>query len=465
MSYFAATTQPRVVAFFVFFIVTGSSLAALLFGGWLNASHSIQFLGITLNALFGLFAVGIVLYTPFALQISTAQLFIFAIALRVLSLCLYPLLEDDYFRYLWDGFQTHISGSPYSKAPFDFFPGDGLSQRWQDILSGINNPDLKTIYGPVLQYLFLLSYWISPGDLAPLQVLLAIWDVLILAVLTQQKTRKSFLLAYAIHPMILQEAIASAHPDILLGGLLLFALLAWRSGRPFLTGTLLALACSSKISAIVAIPFLLIPASQNHLSLGQLSFMKRFRCTWQWSVKLVIAFIVALLALYAPLVSVGQSELESLFVFGQDWRFNPLLYRVLELVISQSGSADITRFFCATLLVSLALFLFSHQWMARFNYDTPPILIILIALLLLSPVVNPWYWLWVLPIATFLERRLLVLVLPIATASYWNTNTLQEIGWIEYSAPSFVVPWAITLFQVSIFALALVVEWQLTHYR
>ena len=58
-----------------------------------------------------------------------------------------------------------------------------------------------------------------------------------------------WLLAYALHPMILKEAMVSAHPDGLVAVWLLLALLAWRRERLFFTGLLLGLAVATKVAA------------------------------------------------------------------------------------------------------------------------------------------------------------------------------------------------------------------------
>ena len=53
--------------------------------------------------------------------ISWSKIFLLAIALRVLALFAVPILEDDYFRYLWDAYRFATTGSPYGAAPAAFF--------------------------------------------------------------------------------------------------------------------------------------------------------------------------------------------------------------------------------------------------------------------------------------------------------------------------------------------------------
>ena len=61
-----------------------------------------------------------------------------------------PILEDDYYRYLWDG-QVFLSGiNPYQFAPLDERL-DLIVSAWRSL---INYPDIRTIYPPVAQFYF-----------------------------------------------------------------------------------------------------------------------------------------------------------------------------------------------------------------------------------------------------------------------------------------------------------------------
>ena len=72
-----------------------------------------------------------------------------ALLLRVVAVQAVPLLEDDHYRYLWDGLRTATSFDPYRLPPSAFFGGHELKQQWQDILSGINNPDVPRSTAPL----------------------------------------------------------------------------------------------------------------------------------------------------------------------------------------------------------------------------------------------------------------------------------------------------------------------------
>ena len=98
----------------------------------------------------------------------------FAIVFRVLGVLAFPVLEDDIFRYLWDGRMSIELGSPYGLIPSDYFDHAGISARFEEILGLINYPNIATVYGPTNQWVFALSYLVAPGESWPLQSIYAL---------------------------------------------------------------------------------------------------------------------------------------------------------------------------------------------------------------------------------------------------------------------------------------------------
>ena len=364
-----------------------------------------------------------------------------ALLLRIVAAQAMPLLEDDHYRYLWDGFRTATTLDPYRLPPLAYFGNPDLAPRWQDILGGINHPDIPTLYGPVLQGLFAAAYAIAPGKVGALQALLVVVDLACLALLVQQRVGTRWVLAYALHPLILKEAIASAHPDGLVALWLLLALVYWqRRGAARIgmridirigvrIGVLMALAVGTKVAALVVLPLFLIGRG------------------WRAAACTAAAFSITLLALYLPFIAGGGSEGAGLLVFGTQWRFNPLLYRVVEVLLSPTSA----RAAAAVLIVLGVAYL---AWRQRSAGTPPRAEQALLLLLLFSPVVNPWYWLWALGPALLARRLPLVAVAAAGALSYINTTVLKEAGWLA-SGGSFSVAWPITALQLLVLAVAL----------
>jgi hypothetical protein len=86
----------------------------------------------------------------------------------------------------------------------------------------------------------------------------------------------------------------------------------------------------------------------------------------------------------------------------------------------------------------------------------------LVVLLLLAPVVNPWYWLWALPLSLLAGQRALVLVAVVAVLSYLNSSVLGATGWGWFTGPDvppYSVAWPLALVQLLVWAGAAGWDW------
>lgn len=378
-----------------------------------------------------------------------------ALLLRLIAVQATPLLEDDHYRYLWDGMRTATAVDPYRLPPSAYFGVPGLSPRWSDILSGINHPDIPTIYGPLLQWVFAAAHALAPGQLGGVQALVLLADMAVLTLLARQQVGMRLLLLYALHPLVLKEAMASAHPDGLVALWLLWATLAWQRGRALWVGVALGLAVGTKVAALVALPLLLLC-----LPVGATGATYGTRATRaSWVLRLLAGFALSVAALYGPFIAVGGSEANALFVFGTQWLFNPLGYRLLDAVLPAGAARPVAAF-----LVALGLGVLVWRWRRRARGEAapgaapeaPPLASAFALLLLCSPVVNPWYWLWALPLAHRSHERWVVAAAVVALLSYLNTTVLSTAGWMApiTAAESFRVDWPVTLAQALLMGLA-----------
>ncbi len=373
-------------------------------------------------------------------RVPVRRVLALALLLRVVAAFASPLLEDDHHRYLWDGWRTATTLDPYSLAPSAFFGDASLPQHWQDLLGAINNPDIPSIYGPVQQALFALGHAVAPAALWPLKVLWVAADMALLWLLARHGVGARWLLAYALHPLVLKEAIASAHPDALVALLLLSTLLAWQRGRAVVVGVLLGVAIGTKIAALVALPLLLWAPAQWP---GRDPREPRDALRWALSVGAACTATVALL--YLPFYAAGGSDAAALSVFGSSWRFNPLLYRVVESALPAAWVRP-----AAALMIVAGIAGIVWWWQRQREPGAPPLDAALVLLLLLSPVVNPWYWLWALALAVYLRRASVLAIGALAVLSHLNSSVLPLLA--EW--PPFTVPWPLALLQLLVFFIA-----------
>ena len=326
----------------------------------------------TCIALVGLPAVGLFTFaTRQGREFSITSILFWATLLRLCGLIGVPLFEDDYFRYLWDGYRFAMDGTPYGTTPFDFFDDPSVPQSFQLILNGINYPDLPTIYGPTTEVTFLIAYWLSPGKLVGLQLILIFMDVALIWFMRTECSSR-FLFLYAFCPLVIKEIAFTAHPEAIGILCLVGAVMCRKRNAEVPLGILLGLAIGARVFAWILVPFLLL------------------RTGW----KAWVSLAVTLGLLYIPFVLQGATEFETLGAFARHWEFNSLLYGML----SQFAGSDLSRLVMGVLLVC-GITLYFLKYYRKTTFEIPRGDLLLGCLLLVSPVINPWYVVWLLPFA------------------------------------------------------------------
>lgn len=264
-----------------------------------------------------------------------------------------------------------MDGTPYGTTPFDFFDDPSVPQSFQLILNGINYPDLPTIYGPTTELAFLIAYWLSPGKLVGLQLILIFMDVALIWLMRTECSSR-FLFLYAFCPLVIKEIAFTAHPEAIGILCLVGAVIGRKRNAEVPLGILLGLAIGARVFAWILVPFLLL------------------RTGW----KVWVSLAVTLGLLYIPFVLQGATEFETLSAFARHWEFNSLLYGML----SQFAGSDLSRLVLGVLLVC-GITLYFLKYYRKTTFEIPRGDLLLGCLLLVSPVINPWYVVWLLPFA------------------------------------------------------------------
>ena len=339
------------------------------------------------------------------------RLIFWAVVFRICGLAGGPLFEDDFYRYLWDGYRFATTGTPYGAAPEAFFADPGVPTVFHGILDGINNPELSTIYAPVTQVVFLLGYWLNPGSVVALQSILIVVDLATMLLLLRLAPAGNVML-YAWCPLVVKEIAFTAHPDGIGVCLLLAAIVLIRDHR-WSAAACLGMAVGAKIFALVLAPLVLVGAG-----LG----------AW-------VLFIITLAAVYVPFALQGGTDLESLLVFAREWEFNSAAFGLLTTVL---------RPFDAKLVLSLLCGIFWGHYYFRYSRsragEVPRGDWLYGVLLMASPVINPWYLLWLLPFAAIAPSvsawtASVVVFLAYVTGLNLNDGDLQP-----YQQPMWVRP-------------------------
>lgn len=294
-----------------------------------------------------------------------------AVVARALLMPIEPMLSDDLYRYLWDG-RVLLSGiNPYRLAPDDPALAP-LREAWWPL---INNPGLPTIYPPLLMALFGAAAALLPGVVA-WKGLMALFDlaagVFLARALRDSGRSGLWAVLYLWHPLVLVEFAGSGHADAV--GLCAFtaALAFWNRTRTLTSGVAMTLASLVKFLTVPLLPLYLV----------------RLQVRWLW-------LPVLAAAAYLPFATGGVNPFGSLEVFAAVWRSNDYLFGLGLLGEPPTPETLLAakRLWAAVLGLLWVLVFARRPSLAAAGG------ILIGGALLVSPVVHPWYVVWLLPAA------------------------------------------------------------------
>lgn len=371
----------------------------------------------------------------------------FTILFRVTLLFSNPIQEDDFYRYLWDGKVVASGLDPYRFTPREVRESNGrdvtirryASIRQEDpalalILSRVNHPEVLTIYPPLAQGVFGLSALVAPGSLLALRLAFLSFDLglcgLIFASLRRLGINPLYYLIYAWSPLVIKETINSAHYDVVPTFFLVLALLFSLQRRTLLAHSSFALAVLGKIY-----PLLLLPVF----------FWRTWRRQGWGRALLGLGVVVVVITLgYAPFRDAGPFLWQGTLTFTERWQTNSFLFPFLRALVGERWIANGIVVLLLSSVVILVLVRIQLHEEREFLWG---VFLILGALFLLSPVENPWYFLWLVPLLCIFPLQSWLLLsgsLGLYYLSFYfiyrhAEETFRWVIWLEY------VPFYVTL--------------------
>lgn len=379
-----------------------SALGVLTIGCWWTI-HSLGDVRGHLGTFYGWFGAAFALYLAALWCVRTAEqralssrhialvvgfVIFVGVVSRLLVVGTTPTLSDDIYRYRWDGLVQRAGIDPYVYAPNH----PALDHLRDEQTSAINFPHLRTVYPPLTQLAFLAAAAASPSLTAQKVPFLIAEIALVAALLMVLGIRRRSLLwvaAYVWHPLPILEVAGSGHNDPLGIAMLWFGIAAWELRRYGAAAFSWALAFLSKYAAIVLVPWWWL------------------RRTGRSQLGLFVALSVVPLLVHPTAVT---AIAESLGAMAARFGSNGSVYAVLALGL---GSAMAARLICGAGWVAFA------WWWARREADPVRYLLGVMAVAaILSPVLHPWYLVWLIPTFCFWRPAALVALTGTVVLSY-----------------------------------------------
>ncbi|MEL6410325.1 MAG: hypothetical protein AAFQ38_07990 [Pseudomonadota bacterium] len=327
---------------------------------------------------------------------------------RLLQFGTSTIIEDDYYRYLWDGAVVSIWHSPFSHAPLDVLNGTAgstelqdLAKRGEDILSRVNHPEIRTIYPSVLQAIFAFSHLLAPFDLDGWRAVLLLFEFgiagLILALLLHFQRSPLWLALYWWNPLVIKEVANSAHMEPVLMLPVLLAVYAIVRLRPIWASVWFVIAAGVKVW-----PFLIGALVWRNCFYDRPLFLKCIA---------VACVITGVLFLPVVLSSLDQSS--GFVAFAQNWKASSAAILVAEWITGFFTTDPEIASGAARLLLGVALLATFVAICARpavnENILIRRVFLMIAALYLLAPSQTPWYFIWIAPFLCLFPVRGLIL--------------------------------------------------------
>jgi alpha-1,6-mannosyltransferase len=329
----------------------------------------------------------------------------FAAVWHVLFLLRPPGPDDDIHRYVWDGHVQRRGYNPYVAIPND----PALAGLHTAETRSLNHPDLPSPY-PAGAELFFRAVTAIHESVFALKVAFVVcaWAIVfvLLDLLRRTQQGEHWVLAYAWNPLLAVEVAGSGHIDIVGALLLLISAAAlvrrWRA----VAALAFALAVAVKFLPIVLLPL----------------YWRRVRIRDSALAAIVLGL------LYVPFLNHGRIPIGSLGTYVQSFRFNDPIFATLERLAAPQLVAGLA------VLVGLLTSIWMRRKSAKWSSDAfawP-----MAASLLCSPVIYPWYLLWLLPFLLSASTLPLIIwtVSIIPTYYVWHLRALERPwlvpGWV-----------------------------------
>ncbi len=355
-----------------------------------------------------------------------------ALAARLLMCFSSPLLENDFYRYMWDGMVVNHKVSPYAKAPqfhdvADIEPDPRQFAAAELAHSRINYPAVKTIYPPGAQAVFALNGAIFGWWPYGLRCTFLVVDLMIMILLFRSGADRAEgrrrTIIYACCPLLLKEVVNSMHLDILCAFLLTLYILSLMRHRIAPAYVWVFLAGWVKLTPFV----LLVP----------LFFLQLRRRQWRQLAVALLLFGGASAGMLGVMTLGADEPFAGLKEFYDSWESNASIFALVRsrfehgLLASGISADDAYAGACqnARDVLAFVYLIFLLLWWRHVRDEHAALRCstwVLLVMFLITPVGNPWYLLWLLPFMAVLRNPMVLLLMVMTSLYYLSFHILNQ---------------------------------------
>lgn len=328
---------------------------------------------------------------------------LFGILFRITLIPSVPATSPDVYRYIWEGKVLYNGYNPYQYSP----DADNLENLRDDVYTKVTFKNMSSIYPPAAQLVFLLGYSLTGNSPAGLKFIYLLCEIItmifMLKLLYLKKKNLNFIILYAWLPLPLMEYFVNAHIDVV--GIMFLVLFIYSLEKENMIVSVVAFTFSFLIKLY---PVFLIPLLVKRLR------ARRF-------IYYIMTFVIISVLFYFPFINGSLSVTDALMKYVNKWEFNASVYYLLTAFFPDR---ETSRVICGILLF------ISIGYIALYYKDfIKGIFGVLLAVVIFSPVLYPWYLGWIAalnPFAVFYSVLSLLFTINLS-----NFTPLGKV-WHEY---------------------------------
>jgi hypothetical protein len=345
---------------------------------------------------------------------------VLAAGFRILLLPVDPITSPDVHRYRWEGFIQTRGFNPYQHPPQSPALAAVASDR-PHLYAAVAHPDIAAIYPPFAQLLFFLNATLFCGNLLAWKVILGAFDVLLAVSLLSSVAWRRLppvrLILVLWCPLLLVETYEAGHIEVIAVALAALSIAAMERGRWAISALAIALSIQTKY---------LWPALTLVLLLAEARRIGRLPA-------FALISIAAALACWWPYAAGLRQATYTAGLFFDYWTFNAPFY---DLMRAGAWPRWVPRIAVIIGLVGLAVLLARRGRVDLWRDSC----LCWAAALLVSPVVYPWYFLWLTPmlvlsrgVGWYLWPLSVTLLYLVTGWLHITTGRWNAIAWVSWA--------------------------------
>ena len=341
-----------------------------------------------------------------------------------------PAIRDaDYHRYLWDGAVTAAGRSPYRHSPQQVKDGQVTDPRLMDLaaegaetLQRVHHPHLRTLYPPFVQGLFAAAHLVRPFDMVAWKVILLLFDalagVVVVLLLVRASRPMIWSAVYLWNPLLVVETYYGGHLDLIVGAMLILFAWAVVQRRAVLAAVFLALGIGAKLWPVLMVLFLVRAGGKNFRTLR--------------TAGLVLLILLAVMAVpYATAVmdppTSGAVQYTHIWA-GQGGVFL-LIRKLAEWMRGALNLETDVRWIARLLAMHGLMIIATRQGLGRVK-DASEVCgrmaLVALWMLLLSPMLWPWYYVALPALAAVSPRPALLIWTALLPVTYLLNGVVSQ---------------------------------------